>query len=243
MNNLLLALALILAVTFFARGLYAKLDTKLLNTQDPVVIELFTSQSCSSCPPADKILSQLAEQENVIALGCHVSYWNHLHWKDTLSHEFCDVRQHGYGQYSGKKQIYTPQMIVNGQEQFVGSRADHLNAALKRTTTAPLKPIQIEKTSNNSITFTLPDVESDEYRLWAFGYKLKHNQNIPSGENRGLKTTYANPIASYINLGSWSGQAAYQQFDLSKENIDAIAILAQKGGYGPIVAAGKMSLR
>lgn len=240
MNKLILSLTLIITITFFARSLYAKLDTDIVDVKAPVVVELFTSQSCSSCPPADKILATLAQQENVIALGCHVSYWNHLQWKDTLSNEFCDIRQHGYGAYTGNKKIYTPQMIVNGQEQFVGSRTDKLNTALKRTINAPLKTIQIEKNPDNSITFTLPNANSDQYRLWAFGYKFKHDQNIKNGENRGLKTSYANPIASYTNLGSWDGRAAYQRFDLQKEDIDAIAILAQKGGYGPIVAAGKL---
>lgn len=242
MNNLILAIALFVTVIFFTRTLYAKFDAKLIDIKSPTVIELFTSQSCSSCPPADKVLTQLAEQENVIALGCHVSYWNHLHWKDTLAHEFCDIRQHGYGAYSGDKRIYTPQMIVNGQEQFVGSRADQLNTALKRTQNAPLKTIQIEKMAEDIIAFTLPDAATNKYRLWAFGYKFKHDQSIPSGENRGLKTTYTNPIQSYINLGSWDGRAALHQFNLKETDIDAIAIIAQTGGYGPIIAAGKFEL-
>jgi len=207
-------------------------------TDAPVVVELFTSQSCSSCPPADRLLSQIADQENIIALGCHVEYWDHLHWKDTLSQDFCDMRQHGYSSIRGSKRVYTPQMIVNGKDEFVGSHKSKLSAALKRANQNPLKPIQIE-TSGAEIAFTLPDAPHGSYRLWAFGYADEQHQKIPSGENRGKAVDYANPVRSYTNLGSWDGQAAIHKFSKPNKNLDGIAILAQKNGFGEIVAAGK----
>lgn len=241
MKNLIPAISLAIFALLFARGIYAKFETDITEIDAPVVVELFTSQSCSSCPPADKILSELAQKDNVIALGCHVSYWNHLHWKDTLSNEFCDIRQHGYGAYTGEKRIYTPQMIVNGGKTFIGSRVNELNTALNQTKNTPIMTIKIETITPRIISFTLPKTVSDKYRLWAFGYKQKSQQDIKQGENKGLQHVYANAIGSYTNLGSWDGQSAIHQFEKPNANIDAIAILAQKGGYGPIVAAGKLN--
>lgn len=241
MKNFITVAIIIFGLMFFAHGLYARFGVEVPQAQGLVVVELFTSQSCSSCPPADKVLAQLAVQDNVIALGCHVSYWDHLHWKDTLGHEFCNVRQHGYNAYSGTKRVYTPQMIVNGQYEFVGSRYDQLVAAFKRTENAPLDAVHI-KAVHDTITFTLPELTRGAYRLWAFGYRFEHHQDILKGENRNLSVTYAHPIVSYINLGAWDGERAQHQFDRPAGRIDALAIIVQEGGYGPIIAAGKLAL-
>ena len=101
-------------------------------SQSPVVVELFTSQSCSSCPPADRNLGKLSENPNVIALGFHVTYWNHLHWEDTLSNEFSTKRQRSYAAAFRNGRVYTPQMVVNGEQEFVGSNGSKVNAALKK---------------------------------------------------------------------------------------------------------------
>ena len=207
----------------------------------PVVVELFTSQSCSSCPPADRILASLVKKDNIIALGCHVSYWNHLHWKDTVSREFCDMRQHGYSSVRGEKRVYTPQMIVNGQDQFVGSRANQVKAALKKASKNPIQYIEIETSDPQNLRFTLPEIPQDTYRLWAFGYQKKLDQKIPSGENSGRAVTYVNSVISFTNLGAWNGAAAIHEFEKPNEKIDGIAILAQRNGYGEIIAAGKLS--
>lgn len=214
-----------------------------VRTNAPVVVELFTSQSCSSCPPADRLLSELSQHDNVIALGCHVQYWNHLHWKDSLSHDFCDVRQHGYSAIDGSKRVYTPQMVINGSDKFVGSHQNKLKTALSKAKQSPIKNIEIAYDKNGLISFTLPNAENANYRLWAFGYQKQKFQNIESGENRGLSHTYANPISTYTNLGSWDGSMTQQNFMRPSEDIDAIAILAQRDGYGSIIAAGKYNFR
>lgn len=205
----------------------------------PVVVELFTSQSCSSCPPADRILSKLTENDNVIALGFHVSYWNHLHWKDTFSREFSDLRQHGYTSIRGSNRVYTPQMVVNGVDEFVGSHASKVKAALKKAGQNPIKNINVTMNNDQQIILTLPMAAPDNYRLWAFGYQKAQNQDIKSGENSGKSVTYANPVISYTNLGAWDGNAAQNWFKKPNEEIDGIAIIAQSGGYGRIIAAGK----
>lgn len=225
------------AVVLFEKKLRAQSD--IFSPNSLVVVELFTSQSCSSCPPADALLVEIADNPNIIALGCHVSYWNHLHWKDTLSHDFCDMRQHGYAASRGTKRIYTPQMIVNGETEFVGSHRSKLNLALSKAQASPIQRIDVGM-SGEDIVFNLPAIAPYNYRLWAYGYKRNVHQKIGSGENGGRAVTYARPVMSYTNLGPWDGQGHEGRFVKPEAEIDGIVILAQKDGYSAIVAAGRL---
>lgn len=211
--------------------------------QAPVVLELFTSQSCSSCPPADKILGELADEKNIIALSCNVTYWNHLHWKDTLSQEFCTQRQRQYVQTLQSRGPYTPQIVINGKHEMVGSR----NALIQKT-------IQTEqnKTKNIHLTATedtleinLPDLGDTEqdsvYSLLLLAHGKTHHQDIPSGENRGRSVTYTHPVTNLVNLGEWNGKAGTLSHDIGEMAASGYAILAQKDGItGPITAAGQI---
>ncbi len=228
--------ALALLFSFTSHNAYAQ---KSNDHNAPIVVELFTSQGCSSCPPADKILGALSQNENIITLGCHVRYWDRPEWKDTLSHDYCDMRQHGYAGLKNSKRVYTPQMIVNGKDEFVGSHSSKVKAALKRAQDNPIQAITL-KADASTIQFTLPAVQQASYRIWAYGYKNNVYQSIGNGENSGRKVTYTTPVNSYTNLGSWNGDATIHSFEKPAEDIDGIAILAQKNGYGEIVAAGKL---
>lgn len=228
------------ALLFIGKSANADYMKTVAQSKTPIVVELFTSQSCSSCPPADIILSQLAKHNNVIALGCHVSYWNHLHWKDTLSHDFCDVRQHGIQGLRGQKRIYTPQMVVNGKYVFVGSNAAKLTFAMKRAAQANMQTIIAQKTNENTAQITLPQMPEGKYHLWGFGYKNKVTTNIGRGENSGRIIDYAVPVTTYSNLGPWNGSANSLSFEIPDGEIDGIAVFAQKDAYGEIVAAGKL---
>jgi len=242
MQNTILILAITLAIFFYANKIYAQYNTTVPETTAPIVVELYTSQGCSSCPPADKILSNIAAQENIIALGFHVTYWNHLNWKDTLSQEYFDIRQHGYAAARNSRRIYTPQMIVNGTNEFVGSHGNKVSAALHKAAKNPIQPINITM-QNDEIKFTLQNAPSATYRLWAFGYKHKSTQNIGRGENSGRTIDYANSVISYTNLGAWDGQSIEHKFTKPNADIDGIAILAQTNGYDAIIAAGKLELK
>jgi hypothetical protein len=92
----------------------------------PVVVELFTSQGCSACPPADMMMADLAARDDVIALSLHVDYWNYLGWEDTFSQAVFTERQYGYGRAAGSTVVYTPQIIVGGQDRVMGARAMEL---------------------------------------------------------------------------------------------------------------------
>jgi len=241
MNKILNVLAIVTCIYIATTtGQYALANDNQDNDA-PIVVELFTSQGCPSCPPADKILQKLTKKDNIIALACHVSYWDKPQWKDRFAQEFCDIRQHGYISMDDQKRVYTPQMVINGKDKFIGSRADNVKYTLKKASESPLKIIEVETPEPDVIRIALPILPDDNYHLWAFGYKKTQKQNIGNGENSGKTIYYANPVISYTNLGAWRGAGMVYNFRKPKEPIDGIAILAQRLAYGEIVAAGKMS--
>ena len=221
----------------------AKSAKAVNEAQSPIVLEMFTSQSCSSCPPADKLLGQLAENENVIALSCNVTYWNHLHWKDTLSKQFCTDRQRNYVRTLESRGPYTPQIVVNGRQTMVGSSGAKITRAIaSEVKTNPVKPI-ILNLNGTILDITLPETPGeDSYALLLVAHGSKHYQEIPSGENRGRKVTYTNPVEKIISLGTWDGTGKKMDIDISEvQNSEGYVVLAQKNGItGPIIAAAQI---
>lgn len=215
-------------------------STALAQNDTPVVVELYTSQSCSSCPPADKVLSEIAKHPNAIALGCHVTYWNHLHWKDTLSMEECTNRQRTFNGSIGSGRVYTPQMVVNGESEFVGSRRGQAIAALKNA--APLIPVTLTK-NNTEIHASFPELKAHRaLTIEWIGYNDKFYQEIPSGENRGRDITYSNPIQfiTYDRIQNGETYAFRNRKSWKKTNNLAVIIRDQKAGK--IIGAGKIKL-
>lgn len=204
----------------------------------PVVVELFTSQSCSSCPPADAYLSELAKNTAVIALACHVTYWDHLDWKDTLSLPLCTQRQRDYAGARDSSRVYTPQMVVNGQTEFVGSNRSQGLRAITRAAGA-VRAINLVSRDTTNLTISLPQLDNaPPQTLWLVSYRTQHTQSMRSGENRGRTITYTNAVTELKNLGPWNGQATTKTIPLPQA--PTYAILTQSGRGGRIWAAGKV---
>lgn len=218
----------------------------LPDTDVPVVVELFTSQSCSSCPPADALLGELNKHPNIIAFSCHVTYWDHLDWRDTLSRKFCTERQRSYARHQGKRQVYTPQMVVNGEYEFVGNNKNEVMRYVSLASKT-VKPIKLSL-KGTTISATLPGLGPDAspQTLWLASYQASHTQAIPSGENRGKTITYTNSIATLQNVGTWDGRAktltlprpAGEAAPAGETEGPGYALIAQPNGFGPIRAAG-----
>ena len=107
--------------------------------QSPVVVELFTSQGCSSCPPADKLMHELAKRDDVIALALHVDYWDYIGWKDVFAQPEFTARQRAYARLGNRKMIYTPQMVINGRDHVVGSNPKDTNALISSHKKLPMR--------------------------------------------------------------------------------------------------------
>lgn len=211
------------------------------NDDGYVVFELYTSQGCYSCPPADKILNKLTDHKNVIALGFHVTYWDYLSWKDTLGRGFSDQRQRLYAKALQARNIYTPQMIVNGTNSFVGSDKLAVTKALRQEERAA--PVQLSWQDQNVLSLDLPELDRGNYTLWFFGVKASHTEDILRGENRGKEILYRDSVLLSKAPVSWSGKAERKKVSFERaDNIDSIVVLAQTDGVGRVKAAGKIIL-
>ncbi len=159
------------------------------------VIELFTSQGCSSCPSADRLLSQVADNKNVIALSFHVSYWNYLGWKDPYSREEFTKRQRNYGNQFNLQSIYTPQMVVNGSKEFVGSDKSKLNSSLLTIDEQiPIKIGEINQT-DGALTFNYTIAGEVEGLVLNIALVERHVKNyVPRGENAGKTLAHDNVV-------------------------------------------------
>lgn len=238
-KNILIFALIIGCIAFGGESLRAQLDDKDMEGIDHLVVaELFTSQSCSSCPPADKILAQIAENQNVIALGFHVTYWDHLHWKDTLGQDLASERQRNYAAYRKDGRVYTPQMILNGEQQFVGNDADRLLRTLKKTNEVAAINLSAEGKAIKVLIPDLPMNTSNSVSFWLYGIKKTHTQDIPSGENKGRTVTYTNAV---MHEREYSRTGALREFEFENPNwsdIDALVLIAQRNRFGEIIAAG-----
>ncbi len=217
------------------------INPAIAEENSPVVLELFTSQSCSSCPPADQVLGELSKQPNIIALSCNVTYWNHLHWKDTLSKDFCTNRQRDYVQALQSRGPYTPQIIINGRHELVGSQKSKIENIIQKEK-GVVKFIELNKNNNNNdLQIMLPKIETGQYILSLVLYEKNHTQNIPSGENRGRTVSYTNPIYVIESLGGWDGEEKTLNYNISKYGgQNRFVVLAEKKNETGFIAAGKI---
>ena len=208
----------------------------------PVVVELFTSQGCSSCPPADKLIGKLANEDDIIALSMHVDYWDYLGWKDTFSSsEFTD-RQYGYAKAQKKRMVYTPQMMINGAVGVVGSREREVRNAIRENRGQHYwadfhvndENAFLEIVEGASLTGLAKKMDVKFIR-----YTPSQKVRIKRGENAGRELAYSNVVREIKNLGAWDvkrNKIFKFSFTRLKENQQAV-ILVQRPGFGIIEAA------
>jgi hypothetical protein len=174
----------------------------------PVVVELFTSEGCSSCPPADAYLSELSQQRSdILPLAFHVTYWNSLGWKDPFSLDVATQRQAEYGQRFGDGS-YTPEMVVDGTTAFVGSDRSSAEAAIQKakaadSTSAPLSAVR----KGNAITVSV-GAGSGSAQVILVGYDAQHTTAVGRGENGGRTLKESNIVRSFEPIGQWTGKPA-----------------------------------
>ncbi len=209
---------------------------------DPVVVELFTSQGCSSCPPADRIMHDLAKRDDVIGLALHVDYWDYIGWKDEYAHPDHTARQRAYAREGGRTMIYTPQMVINGQQDVVGAKAGELSRLIDAHLTAAPEAEVSAKRVGNEVTVDVTPVELPEgetYEIRVVQYSPMRHASIRRGELAGHDLDYANVVENWQIAGQWDGVAP-QVFTASLSSELPTVVLIQRAGYGPIVAATRV---
>jgi len=203
-----------------------------------IVMELFTSQGCSSCPKADQILSEIRTRPGVLALTYHVDYWDYLGWKDTLASKDFSQRQYDYAKARGDMDVYTPQMIVNGRTPVVGNQRSEVYAALDRPRSGWQVPLHFA-TSGNEIVIDVGGASgSPGATLWVLALQSEVTAKIGKGELAGMEMTYHNIVRRIVPAAMWSGKA--QRIVLPKDSImppecSSCAALLQLGKAGAIL--------
>ncbi|MEM7711012.1 MAG: DUF1223 domain-containing protein [Pseudomonadota bacterium] len=209
---------------------------------DPVVVELFTSQGCSSCPPADELLGELAGREDVIALSLHVDYWDWIGWADTFAAAGFTERQRGYARAAGTSVVYTPQFVIGGIDQVAGPSAMELVTLINAHQGATGDVLELIAPADGAPAALRADAGGVPARLVMVGLLPEAKVSIGRGENAGREVTYHNIVQSWTVLGDWDGSA--KRIDLPQgEAGHRHVVLAQTlddGAPGPVIGAVKL---
>jgi hypothetical protein len=208
----------------------------------PVVVELYTSQGCSSCPPADEIMARLATDPRVIALALHVDYWDYLGWKDKFADPKFTARQKAYAKAIRDRMVYTPQMIVQGQDRVVGSRGDEVEAAIRqhlgRSSTVRLV-LERGEAGRLIIRAEADPPPGKTLRVQLVRFRPAQDVAIKRGENSGRSLTYHNIVTSWQVLGEWSGEAPLVM-EAEASGADPAVVIIQSEGPAEILAAQQL---
>jgi hypothetical protein len=202
------------------------------------LLELFTSQGCSSCPAADKLLGELAADSSVIALSLPIDYWDYLGWKDTLASPGDSARQRAYAHVRGDRQVYTPQMVINGATHALGSDRAAVERAIVQTgqkSGAMTLPVLLSKgTGGLNVQVESAENEHVAGEVWLCPLAKAVSVDIGRGENHGRTITYHNVVRSWVKLGDWTGTKSNWTVPLSQiqvDDIDAAAVMVQEGTH------------
>jgi hypothetical protein len=201
----------------------------------PVVLELFTSQGCSSCPPADTLLTELAGRSDVLPLAFHVDYWNRLGWQDAYSSHAYTARQQRYAGQLPAGQVYTPQLVVNGRRDAVGSDRRAVLSAISAAKSDPQVPVTLTRTAAGLAIEVGPGAGSGT--VWLVGFDARHSTQVASGENSGRTLTESNIVRSLGETGTWRGQALH--LSIAAPQGERIAVLLQASD-GAILGAATL---
>ena len=218
------------------------------------MVELFTSQGCSSCPPADKIVGELAKDPSVIALSMPIDYWDYLGWKDTLADSRFSARQKAYSHVRGDRNLYTPQMIVNGSAQVIGSDRAAIEGAIKNTSKAegvmsvPVTMTLSGKLINVSVAASKVPATAPRRSLDLLGLEGGADLDRARRESRP-EITYYNVVRNLVKVGDWNGSSGSWTVPLeniSRDGVDAAVVYVQDGNRekpGAMLGAAYTALR
>lgn len=207
----------------------------------PVVVELFTSQGCSTCPPADKMLHRLAERDDVIALALHVDYWDYIGWTDIFAQPQFTKRQKHYAHAAGSRVVYTPQMIIGGETHVIGNRPMEVMDAIGAHAARPY-PVHLALRAEGGrllVSAPVPETPLGEMVVQIVRYRPLETVEITRGENAGHTYDYANIVTALEVVGRWTGETPLA-LDLGRGADEPTVAIVQMAGFGPIVGAATL---
>jgi hypothetical protein len=210
----------------------------------PWAVELFTSQGCSSCPPADAELGKLARRPDIVALSFHVDYWDYIGWKDRFATKETTERQRIYARTLSQRYVYTPEMVVDGRVNQPGTNSRQIDDMLS----------DARRHSTIRATPTLNHMADGSLRIWLaaqklekpadvmlFVYDRRHSTPVARGENEGRRIDNFNVVRRFERVGSWTGTAASWSVASDRFGLDqGLAVLVQQADQGPVLGANKL---
>jgi hypothetical protein len=216
--------------------------------KSPVVVELFTSQGCNSCPPADAYLATLKGRDNVLALSYHVNYWDYLGWRDTFASEVTTARQRDYARTMGERTIYTPQVVIGGRYHEVGSRHGAIDRAIRKAALEQKESLDVrlrEATAGKlQISVAAGQIYNRRIVVWLVLFDPYHEVEIQRGENSGRTLGYHNVVRDVREIGEWYGKALEVMLDIAPLRTvgESVAVIVQEGDSGHVLGAQQAQL-
>ncbi|WP_172330379.1 thioredoxin family protein [Mangrovicoccus sp. HB161399] len=206
---------------------------------DPVVVlELYTSQGCSACPPADELLNELADEDGVLAFSFHVDYWDYIGWTDTFGSRENGQRQKVYAKGFGERMVYTPQLVIQGQAAMVGHKAEKIEAMIQKLRGHKPEARLDAVRDGDMVRVTVAPIAQPAAasELYLVRYQPEATVKIGKGENAGREITYSNIVTDWHLAEYWDGSSP-EEYDLPVMGDQPVAVLLQRRGQGPVVAA------
>ncbi len=213
----------------------------------PTLVELFTSQGCSSCPPADAFVGELAKRDDVIALSMHVTYWAYIGWTDPFGSEAATDRQKAYGRRLKRGMIYTPQMVIDGTYEEVGSNRMAVKRAIAKASAAPGLAIELAL-DDDDLLVSIPGAQFEgAATVWLARYDAERVTEIPRGENSGRRLRNVNVVRDLREIGAWTGLPLELRLPASvltsgEGGRDGCVVIVQEDGFGRVLGARRMAL-
>ena len=206
----------------------------------PILVELFTSQGCSSCPPADALLRKLTARDDVVALALHVDYWDYIGWKDEFANPAHSARQRAYVAGFGTRP-YTPQMIIGGRDHIAGARPMKLmDMVAAQHANADTVPIRLVRRGDHlTIKAAKMPGLSTPVQVQLVRFDPLRSVSITRGENRGRNLDYANVVTSWEIIGQWTGREPLEM-SLTVAGDDGVVVIIQHRGPGQVVAVAQL---
>jgi hypothetical protein len=240
---------LLIALLVFVQSFLAAPAQESPRTPHPrAVVEMFTSQGCSACPAADRLLGEIARDPTIIALSYSVQIWDHLGWRDTLATPENTARQKAYSEARGDRRVYTPQAVINGVFHAIGSSRSEIEARYVAAASGPAAaalsvPVTIEREGARVKVSLGARGDVGAARILIVTFERERRVVIARGENKGHTLTYFNAVRSFMDRGGWTGAAMSIGFDLPNDAGLGAAVLLQAvdnaGAPGVILGAAQ----